>query len=92
MSKMATTPVFACKRCKKPVYVTHLSTSVDDPKAEMLKAFMQGAASIALCKQCRAAYNWFASQGRSDEFLTNPGIVIYNVRDKSEVDYYGRKS
>lgn len=92
MSKMATTPVFACRKCGKPVYVTNLSTQVDDPASELLQSFMQGLAKIALCGGCRAAYNWYASQGRSEEFLTNPEIVIYNVRDNTELDYYGRKS
>lgn len=92
MSQMATVPVFACRKCGKPVYVTHLSTKADDPQAENLRILMRGLSSIALCKECRKAYNYFASQNRANEFLLNPHIVIYNVRDNTGVDYYGRQS
>lgn len=90
MAEMATTPVFACRVCGKPVYVTHLS-SVGDPSAEKLKMFMQGLPKISLCKYHRKVYNWYASQGRSEEFLLNPNIIIYTVLDNSGLDYYGRK-
>jgi hypothetical protein len=89
MAEMATIPVYACRKCAAPVYVTHLS-SIDDPKAEKLKDFMQNLGKIALCNKCRKAEMWYAQQGRSDEFLVNPGIVIYNVVDNSKLDYYGR--
>jgi len=90
MAEMATTPVFACRVCGKPVLVTHLS-SLNDANAEKLKMFMQGLSKIALCDYHRQVYNWYASQNRSDEFLLNPNIVIYNVVDKSNLDYYGKK-
>lgn len=91
MSQMATIPVYACRKCGKPVYVVHLSMR-DDPKAEKLKGAMQNLQKIALCKYCLMMYNWLALQGRSDEFLLNPEIVIYNVVDHSKADYYGRKA
>jgi hypothetical protein len=91
MSQMATIPVFACRRCGNPVYVVHLS-AYNDPNSEKLKGMMQNLPKIALCKPCMAQYNYLASQGRSEEFLLNPNIVIYNVVDNSQVDYYGRKS
>ncbi len=87
---MATTPVFACRICGKPVVVTNLS-SFNDPKAEVLKTLMQGLSKIALCDYHRAKRNYFASLGREDEFYLNPDTVIYNVVDNSNLDYYGRK-
>lgn len=94
MAKMATVPVFACKVCGKAVYVTDLSTR-GQGGADELKALMQGLKSIALCAEHRKAYNYYASQNRADEFIKNqldPATTIYNVRDESGVDYYGRDS
>ena len=90
MSALATNPVYACRRCGKPV-IAHLSTTVKDEDSSLIRELMKGLADIALCKYCRMAYNWYASQGRSDEFLLNPHIVIYNVIDPSGLDYYRRK-
>lgn len=90
MADMATIPVFKCRRCGTPVYVTKLS-SRNDPDASKLKSFMQNLQKIALCNQCRKIYNWLASQNRTNEFLINPHIVILNVVDNSDADYYGRK-
>ena len=89
---MATIPVFACRKCGTPVYVTRLESLSNDPDASKLKELMKGLADIALCKYCQMKYNYFAAQGRSDEFPLNPHIVIYNVHDHSEADYYGRKT
>jgi hypothetical protein len=94
MAEMATIPVYACKVCGKPVYVTHLSTQGEDESAEKLKMLMQGLAKIALCPPCQRKRNWYASQGREDEFLANelnPATTIYNVVDHSKNDYYGRE-
>jgi hypothetical protein len=90
MAKMATVPVFACRGCGQPVYVTHLS-SVNDSDASKLKSLMQNLQKIAMCKTCQMRYNWLASQDRTHEFLFNPHIVIYNVADHTEADYYSRK-
>ena len=90
MSQMSTTPVFACRGCGKPVYVTLLSVC-DDPDAMKLKAAMQNLPKIALCKYCQMKYNWLASQNRTHEFGFNPNPVIYAVRDNTGADYYGRK-
>jgi len=70
--------------------VVHLS-AIDDPSAEQLKGMMQNLKKIALCKPCLKIYNHLAAVGRSDEFLLNPHVVIYNVVDNSQADYYGRK-
>ncbi len=94
MAEMATVPVFACRVCGKPVYAVHLSTTMDDPQAEMLKTLMQGLAKIALCKHHQIKRNWYASQGREEEWLKNefnPMTVIYNVVDNSELDYYRKR-
>lgn len=88
-------PVYACRVCGKPVYVIHLSTKGRDDNAEQLKRLMQGLGKIALCKYHAMKRNWYASQGREDEWLKNelnPMTVIYNVVDKSGVDYYKRSS
>ena len=89
MSQMATTPVFKCRRCGKPVAVTHLSMR-NDPDATQLKAAMQNLQKIALCKYCQMVYNWLAAQDRTNEFLINPDAVILSVVDVSGADYYGR--
>lgn len=91
MSQMATVPIFACRGCGKPVYGLHLSME-NDPDNEKLKDAMQNMAKIAICKHCKARYNYLAQQGRSDEFNLNPNLIIYNVVDPTEVDYYGRKT
>lgn len=90
MSQMATVPVFACRGCGKPVYVTHLSMR-DDPDASKLKKAMQNLPKIAMCKYCKMKYEWLAAQNRTDEFVLNPHAVIYSVVDSSGIDYYGRK-
>lgn len=87
MAEMATTPVFACRNCGKPVYVVHLS-SVNDPDASKLKVLMQGLVNIALCPECRKIKRWRDAHGR--EFRVNPQGIIYSVIDKSDADYYGR--
>lgn len=94
MSQMATTPVFACRVCGKPVYVTHLSTKGSDEGAENLKRLMVNLGKIALCKYHQMKRNYYASQGREEEWLQNelnPRTVIYNVVDKSGLDYYRRE-
>ena len=91
MAEMATVPVYACRVCGKPVYVTHLSTTKADPSAEMLKTLMLGLSKIALCKYCSMKRNYYATQGREEEWLANelnPMTVIYNVVDNSNLDYY----
>lgn len=90
MSQMATVPVYACRYCGKPVYVTLLCTKTDDPNAALLQKLMGGLQDIAMCRECRRRWNWLASQNRANEMLLNPETVIYNVRDNSGLDYYGR--
>ena len=91
MAVMATTPVFACKHCGKPVIATHVM-SYDDSNAEKLKFIMQGLAQIAICPECRRKQLWLQSQGRGEEFHVNPEGVIYAVRDNTGLDYYMRDS
>ncbi len=87
---MATTPVFACKSCGRPVAVTHLS-SINDPTAEKLKSFMQHLSDIAICPNCRKRQLWLQGHGDANEFRINPQGIIYSVIDKSGADYYGRR-
>jgi hypothetical protein len=87
---MSTTPVFACRVCGKPVVVSRLSTYVDDPDGKLLQSLMKGLAEIALCPSHQAKRNWYASQGRLDEFLKNelnPRAVLYSVQD-DKVGWY----
>ena len=94
MAQMSTIPVFACRVCGKPVYATHLSTQGSDPNNEKLKKFMRGLASIALCPYHQKVRNYYASQGREDEFLKeqlSPASVIYSVRDNTGLNYYNDK-
>jgi hypothetical protein len=69
MSQMNTVPVFKCKYCGKPVYVTSLRTSKPDPDAELLLELMRGLEKIAMCKSCQRKYNYMAKEGRSEEFI-----------------------
>ena len=86
---MATTPVFACRSCGRPVAVTHLS-SINDPNAEKLRSFMKHLADIAICPECRKKQLWLMAHGEPSEFRVNPNGVIYSVIDKSGLDYYGK--
>lgn len=96
MSQMSTVPVFKCRDCGAPVYVTYLSTQVNDPDGKLLEELMKGMADVARCKDCRARWNWYASQNRSEEYYKHffdPQPVLLNIRQGlSEVDWYGRKS
>lgn len=69
MSQMSTQAVLKCKYCGKKIVVTQLSTSKPDPQAEQLYEFMNNLEKIAICPSCRKKYNYYAKQGRSDEFL-----------------------
>ena len=91
MSKMSTTPVFACRVCGEPVVVSHLTTYVDDPDGKLLQSLMKALADIALCPYHQQQRDWYASQGRLDEFLKNelnPRAVLYAVQDTNNVGWY----
>ena len=93
MSQMSTQPVFACRVCRKPVVVAHLSTREDDPDGQKLIALMNALRSIALCPYHQSMRDWYAAQGRLKEFednYLNPRVVLYNVNDETGVDWYGR--
>ena len=93
MSQMSTVPVFACRVCRQPVYVTKLTTFVDDPDGKLLASLMKALADVALCDYHKAMRNWYASQGRESEFLANalnPNVVLYNVHDHTGVGWYGK--
>ena len=94
MSQMSTVPVFACRVCGKPVYVTSLRTIGEDPDGKLLETLMKGLSDVALCPEHRRQWNYFASRNRADEFysnLFNPQGVLYNIRPGlTGVDWYGR--
>jgi len=69
MSQMSTVPVFKCKYCGKPVYVTMLHTTQPDPTTKQLEGFMRNLKKIAMCNSCKRKYNYMAAQGRSEEFI-----------------------
>lgn len=82
MAEMQTVPVFGCRRCGNPVYVTHLSTTIPDPEGKILAAMMKTLGKIALCDDCLGAYNYYAAQGRMEDFyaagsgaLLSPGKI-----------------
>lgn len=68
--------VLKCVHCGKATEV--LLQSFEDPRqpglpmSELVKLM----AAHNLCKSCRDRYNWLASQGRSNEFLTERVAVI----------------
>jgi endogenous inhibitor of DNA gyrase (YacG/DUF329 family) len=91
MSKMSTTPVFACRVCGKPVVVSNLTTYVNDPDGKLLQSLMKAMSDIALCPSCQRKRDWYARQNREAEFLANelnPNVVLYNVQDTSGVGWY----
>lgn len=68
MSELKTQPVLLCRRCGAPVIVVSLSTASPDPEGKLLAEFMKGVSKIALCEYCQAQRNWYAAQGRSDDW------------------------
>jgi hypothetical protein len=84
-------PVFACRVCRKPVYVTHLSTHLNDPDGKVLMGLMKAMRDIALCPECQRKRDWYANQNREEEFLKNelnPNSVLYNVVDNTGIGWY----
>ncbi len=70
MSVMKLVPVFKCRYhgCGKPLYVSLLATAMPDESGEKLQQMMRGLEKIALCPFHQAKRNWYAQQGRSEEF------------------------
>lgn len=92
MSVMRLQPVFKCRQadCGRVVTVTHLSTTRPDEGGERLLKLMQGLQKIALCDFHQAQRNWYASQGRAEEWeqmASGQGLLLV-VRDprKDRVD------
>lgn len=71
MSVMKTSPVFYCRGCGKQLIAT-LNTTVPDVDGKLLFMFMKNLEKIALCKPCRAKRDYYASEGREDEFEASP--------------------
>jgi hypothetical protein len=68
MSEMKTQPVFLCRRCGTPVVVNHLSTATSDPEGKLLSELMKGLGKIALCPYHQAQRDWYAQQGRMEDW------------------------
>jgi hypothetical protein len=65
---MKTEAVLRCYRCGAPVILKHLSTAKSDPEGRVLHEFMRNVGKIALCPFHQAQRNYYASQGRSEEW------------------------
>lgn len=76
MSQMSTTAVLRCKYCGAPVTVNLLRTTQPDPHGELLGEFMRNLSKIAMCNTCKNKYNYYASQGRVEEFLSGASFPI----------------
>lgn len=86
MSEMKTRPVFRCKRCEKPVVATHLSTLEEDPEGKRLSQLMKVFFDIAYCESCLEAYNYYAREGRLDEFHAAEKAELIAVPRYSPLD------
>jgi len=61
-------PVFKCRVCGKPVFVTLLDTARPDPDGVVLHSLMAGLERVALCNWHQRQKNWYASQHRLAEW------------------------
>jgi len=68
MSVMQTQPVFLCRRCKRPLVVTHLSTVSPDPDGRLLHDMMSNLHKIALCNNCQKQRTWYAQNDRIEDW------------------------
>lgn len=68
MSELKTAPVLRCRRCGQPVVVAHLSTSSADPEGKLLYQLMRALEKTALCKYCLDQRNYYAAQGRLEDW------------------------
>lgn len=68
MSQLSTMPVIRCSHCGRPIIVTHLSTAESDYNGEQLNKLLQNMGRNALCPACQRSYNYYASQGRTEDW------------------------
>lgn len=85
MSTMRLVPVYKCRVCGTPVYVTLLDTARPDPDGELLHTLMKGLDKIALCNFHKEQKNWYASQNRLAEWNTMAAregalLTVYDQR------------
>lgn len=78
-------PVFKCRVCGKPVFVTLLDTTRPDPDGVLLHKLMGGLAKVALCNWHQRQKNWYASQNRLEEWDSmaagaGPLLVVHDPR------------
>lgn len=70
MSQMSTTAVLKCRipDCNNFIAVSDLMTTQPDEDAVLLEMFMANLKKIALCPYHMERYNYYASQGRVEDF------------------------
>lgn len=68
MSQMNTKPVLLCRRCGRPLVVSHLSTSKPDPSGEELHGLIANLSKIALCDYHRRQRDYYIMQGRGEDW------------------------
>lgn len=68
MSRMSTEAMLRCRRCGRPVVVSHLETYFPDESGKQLFPWMQGLSKIAMCERCLGEYNHKAKDNRADDW------------------------
>ena len=68
MSQLNVKPVLLCRRCGRPLVVSHLSTTNPDPDGRELHALSQNISKIALCEFHRRQRDWYIMQGRGEDW------------------------
>ena len=68
MSKLSTSPVVRCRKCGRPLEVSHLEAYGSDPEGENLFRSLRNLAKSALCGFCQRRRNYYASVGRVDDW------------------------
>jgi hypothetical protein len=66
--------------------LAHLSTTMPDPDGQVLNEMMRNASKIALCRECQNAYNYYAQQGRADEFYSAASGMLLTVQKEERIE------
>ena len=66
---MSTTAVLKCRFCNKMVTVPVLQTTKPDPDGSLLRELMRNLGTMAMCSFHFHQYNYYASQGKGQEYL-----------------------
>ena len=68
MSTLLTQPVYKCSRCGRLVTLTLLTTFQPDPDKTQLLDLNKMFSKAALCESCKGGLNYYASQGRGQDW------------------------